>query len=82
MSWTVYIIEASDDSLYTGISTDVDRRWQQHVDGKVGAKYFRGRSPRKLVYQEPALDRSAASIREAAIKKLSRQQKLDLIHGC
>lgn len=79
MTWTVYIIEASDRTLYTGISTDVERRWQEHLSGKAGAKYFRGRTPRKLVYQEAALNRSAASQREAAIKKLSRPEKLALI---
>ena len=81
MSWTVYIIEASDNSLYTGISTDVERRWLEHVSGKAGAKYFRGRTPQKLVYQEAASDRSIASQREAAIKKMTRQQKLAMINA-
>ncbi|MBL4743276.1 MAG: GIY-YIG nuclease family protein [Cycloclasticus sp.] len=78
MSWFVYIIEASDSSLYTGITTDLKRRFKQHKSGK-GAKYFNGRSPRKFVYTEDADNRSSASIREAQIKKLSKAQKLQLI---
>lgn len=79
MSWYVYIIEASDNSFYTGITTDLERRFQQHLSGK-GAKYFKGKSPVKFVYSESGHDRSSASMREAMIKKLTRQQKLDLIH--
>lgn len=79
--WTVYIIEASDHSLYTGISTDVSRRWQEHLSGRSGAKFFRGRKPQRLVYQEQLEDRSSASRREAEIKKLSRADKLRLIAG-
>ena len=77
-NWTVYIIQASDNSLYTGITTDMERRWLQHSNNK-GAKYFRGRSPVKIVYREEGFNRSTASIREAAIKQLSRKQKLQLI---
>lgn len=79
-NWFVYIIEASDHSLYTGITTDMQRRWCQHRDGK-GARYFRGRSPSKLAYLEACADRSGASQREAAIKKLTRQQKQMLIQS-
>lgn len=79
-NWFVYIIEASDDSLYTGITTDMQRRWCQHRDGK-GAKYFRGRSPSKLAYLEACADRSGASQREAAIKQLTRKQKQMLIQS-
>ncbi|MEH6503107.1 MAG: GIY-YIG nuclease family protein [Cycloclasticus sp.] len=78
MSWYVYIIEASDDTLYTGITTDLDRRFKQHLTG-TGAKYFKGRTPQRFVYTEGEHDRSSASIREAAIKKLTRQEKLQLI---
>ncbi len=77
--WTVYIIEASDNSLYTGISTDIERRWQEHMNGKAGAKFFRGRKPKRLVYQQSVKDRSQASQREAEIKKLTRAKKLELI---
>jgi putative endonuclease len=78
MNWFVYIIEASDRSLYTGITTDLDKRFAQHLSGK-GAKYFKGRTPVKMVYTEADHDRSSASLREAAIKKLTRQQKQALI---
>lgn len=78
MQWFVYIILCSDESLYTGISNDVPRRYAQHIKQQ-GAKYFRGRHPLKLVYVESGHDRSSASKREHAIKKLSRTQKLALI---
>jgi len=78
-SWCVYIIEASDNSLYTGITNNFPRRWQQHLSGKGGAKFFRGRQPQALRLLEPQQDRSSASRREAAIKKLSRTAKLSLI---
>lgn len=77
--WWIYIIEASDGRYYTGITVDLQRRWQQHLQGKAGAKFFRGRKPSNLLYIESALDRSSASKREAAIKKLSRKQKERLI---
>ncbi|ORU92605.1 MAG: endonuclease [Cycloclasticus sp. symbiont of Poecilosclerida sp. N] len=77
MSWFVYIIEASDNSLYTGITTDLDRRFKQHASG-VGAKYFKSRDPIKFVYTEAADNRSRASIREAEIKKLTHAKKLQL----
>ena len=77
--WFVYMVRASDDSLYTGITTDLARRLAEHQAGKAGAKYFRSRSAMAIVYSETANDRSAASIREAAIKKLSREKKLKLI---
>lgn len=77
--WYVYMIRATDQSLYTGITTDVERRFAEHQTGRAGAKYFRGRSPEKVVLVESGYDRSSASIREAQIKKLSREQKLQLI---
>ena len=73
--WFVYIIRASDNSLYTGITTDLERRLNQHQTGKGGAKYFRGRQACELVYTESGHSRSTASIREAQIKKMTRQQK-------
>ena len=76
--WSVYIIKCSDDSLYTGISTDVERRFQQHLTGK-GAKYFRSRQPLCIVYQEKGYSRADASRRECGIKKLSRSKKMMLI---
>lgn len=78
MNWNVYIIFCTDNSLYTGITNNVVRRFNQHKD-KQGAKYFRGRQPKTLVYLETGHDRSSASKRESAIKKLSRSEKLQLI---
>ena len=79
LAWSVYIIEASDASLYTGITTDVDRRFEEHASGKKGAKFFNGRKPVKVVYRENDHSRSSASKREAEIKKLSRLDKKTLI---
>lgn len=76
--WVVYMIYCSDESLYTGISNDVEKRYAQHVAQK-GAKYFRGRKPEKLVYLEEGHDRSSATKRELEIKKLSRDNKKQLI---
>lgn len=78
-NWSVYIIRADDDSFYTGISTDVNRRFIEHCEKTVGAKYFNGRKPVEIVYQEHGHDRSSASRRENEIKRLSRQQKVLLI---
>ena len=78
MSWYVYILRCRDNTLYTGMTDDVDRRLEAHNAGK-GAKYTRGRGPVTVVYQEQCDDRSAALKREHAIKALSRAQKLTLI---
>lgn len=78
MNWQVYIILCSDDSLYTGITTDVERRFAQHLAG-TGAKYFRGRSPCRIVYLESGHDRSSASRREVEIKRLRPADKRLLI---
>lgn len=78
MSWYVYILRCGDDSLYTGCTADLLRRLAAHQRG-AGAKYTRSRLPVELVYWESAADRSSALRREAAIKRLSRQQKLDMI---
>jgi putative endonuclease len=78
MDWSVYIIVCTDGSLYTGITTDLSRRYQQHVAQK-GAKYFRGRQPNYLAYSENGHNRSTASKRELEIKRLSREGKLNLI---
>lgn len=76
--WFVYIIHCTDGVLYTGITTDVQRRYKQHASLQ-GAKFFRGRKPQKLVYQESGHDRSSASKREIEIKKLTRMGKIQLI---
>ena len=79
--WTVYIIRCDDGSLYTGVSTDVERRFVEHRERPRGAKFFLGRKPVEVVYRETGHSRSAACRREAAIKKLSRNGKLRLIRA-
>ena len=78
-SWSLYIIEASDASLYTGITTDIERRFDEHSQGPRGARYFNGRKPLRIVYREEGHSRSSASRREAEIKRLSRAEKQHLI---
>ena len=79
-AWQVYIVRCADDSLYTGIARDLERRIAEHnADNGLGASYTRSRRPVRLVYQESAADRSAASKREYQIKQLSRAEKLALI---
>lgn len=75
----LYIIKCADQTLYTGITKDLDRRVQEHNTSDLGAKYTRGRGPVKLVYFKEFTDRSGASKEEALIKKLSRLQKIELI---
>lgn len=77
--WFVYVVRCSDDSLYTGITTNINRRIEEHNTSNKGAKYTRTRRPVKLEYKEIYVDRSTASKREYAIKKLTRKQKLNLI---
>lgn len=78
--WYVYMVEGADSSLYTGITTDVDRRVLQHNSGK-GAKSLRGRLPVRLVHREEAPTRADASRREREIKGWSRERKLALLAG-
>ena len=78
MAWFVYLLRCGDGTLYTGCTDDVQRRLEVHRSGK-GAKYTRSRLPVELAYWEEVPDRSAALRREAAIKKLRRQEKLALI---
>ena len=80
MAWYVYILRCGDDSLYTGCTDNVPRRLAAHQSGK-GAKYTRSRLPVSLIYQEEVPDKPAALRREAAIKRLTRSQKLKLIKG-
>jgi len=78
--WFLYMVECADGRVYTGITTDVSRRFAEHSEGGAkGAKALRGKGPLKLVFQQQMLNRSTASIAESAIKKLSKQQKLLLI---
>jgi putative endonuclease len=80
MKYFVYILQCSDTTLYTGITTDLKRRLQEHNNSDKGAKYTKTRRPVKLVYDEICQDRSSASKREYAIKHLTRKQKLELLH--
>ncbi len=77
-TWYLYILRCGDDSLYTGITTDVEKRLEMHRSGK-GAKYTRGRAPLELVYREECGDHSQALKRELEIKALTRKEKLLLI---
>jgi putative endonuclease len=77
-TWILYILECSDRSLYTGITTDLDKRLKRHNEGKA-SKYTRSKRPVKLVYKKIFRNGSAARKREAAIKRLSRHDKLKLI---
>ena len=76
--WFVYILLCGDGTLYCGSTDDVPRRLEVHRSGK-GAKYTRGRGPLELVYTEEQPDKPAALRREIAVKKLTRQEKLNLL---
>ena len=78
MTWFCYLLRCADDTLYCGITNDLAKRLAAHNDG-TGAKYTRNRTPVVMLYQEICEDRSSASKRELAIKKLSREKKLALI---
>ena len=76
--WVIYILRCGDSTLYTGITNDLARRLAAHGGG-TASKYTRARLPVDLVYSEEASDRSQATLREAAIKKLSRRDKTALV---
>lgn len=78
--WRVYLLRCADGTLYCGCTNDLERRLERHAAGQV--KYTRGRLPVELVFSEPAADRSAALRREAAVKRLTRAEKLLLVRGC
>lgn len=80
MGWYVYMLCCGDGSLYTGYTDDVERRLAVHQSGK-GGKYTRSHLPVELVYREELPDKSAALRREAALKRLSRKEKLVLIES-
>lgn len=80
MAWWVYVLRCGDGSLYTGVTTDPERRLDEHARG-TASRYTRARPPVELVHVEGAEDRSAALRREAAIKRLSRPDKLRLVAG-
>lgn len=77
-TWKLYILRCGDGSLYTGITTDVEKRLEAHRSGK-GAKYTRGRGPLELVYREECGDHSAALRRELVVKALSREEKQKML---
>ena len=80
--WYVYIVRCGDGSLYTGITTDVDRRIAEHNhSNSAGARYTRARRPVVLVYQEILASRAAAARREALIKRMSSRRKYAIIAG-
>ena len=78
MSWFCYLLRCADDTLYCGITNDLEKRLAAHNTG-MAAKYTRIRTPVELVFSETCADRSAASKREMQIKKLTREKKLALI---
>ena len=80
--WWVYMLRCGDGSLYTGIATDVDRRFSEHeAQGVKCAKYLRGRLPLEIVFRQEVGTRSEASKEEWKVKKLSRAAKLRLLAG-
>ncbi|MEL7666165.1 MAG: GIY-YIG nuclease family protein [Candidatus Shapirobacteria bacterium] len=79
MYW-LYMLQCEDNSLYTGITTDLERRVKEHNSSKLGAKYTRARRPVKLVYSKEFETRSEALIEEARIKKLARVEKIKLFN--
>ena len=81
MTWCVYMLRCADDSIYSGITVDLERRIDEHNGlAKNGAKYTRARRPVRLLYQEQCKDRAHASQREYELKGFSRKQKLALLH--
>lgn len=77
--WSVYVLRCADNSLYTGISTDVERRLQQHSNGRGGARYLKGRTPLTLEFSHSVGDRSHASRIEYRLKQLSKPEKERLL---
>ena len=82
MTWFVYMLRCADDSIYSGITKDLQRRLDEHNGlSKNGAKYTRARRPVSLIHQEQYENRSQASQREHELKAFSRQQKLALVNS-
>ena len=77
--WYVYVVRCNDGTLYTGSTTDVDRRISEHNSGNKGAKYTRSRRPVELIFCTAHGTRSSAQMVESSFKKLSRREKLDLV---
>ncbi len=82
MNWYVYLLQCADNTYYTGISTDLQRRLREHnEDDRKAARYTRARRPVSMVYFELCSDRSSASSREYEIRKLSRNRKNQLVES-
>ena len=79
MSWMVYILECADSTLYTGCTNNFEKRLQEHNNGKQGAKYTRARRPVKVVFKEEVTTLAEGRKREAEIKRMTREEKLQLI---
>jgi len=79
MDWIVYIIKASSGKLYTGITKDLNRRFEEHRTSPLGAQFFHFSTPESIVFCESHPNRSEATKREIEIKKMTRKQKLNLI---
>ena len=80
--WTLYLIRQNNGDLYTGITTDIERRFAEHqAGGKKAARYLRGKGPLQLVFSRQIGSRSAALQVEAAVKKLSKPAKEQLVAG-
>jgi len=77
--WYVYILRCEDNSLYTGVTTDVERRFEEHKSAKVGAKYTKAKKASEIVYIEKCDSRSTAQKRESEIKKFKKLEKEKLI---
>ncbi|MDD2449173.1 MAG: GIY-YIG nuclease family protein [Sulfurimonas sp.] len=77
--WKVYVLKCADNTLYTGVTTDIKRRVKEHNSSNLGAKFTRAKRPVELVYFENCDDKVHAMQREYAIKQLKRSEKLELI---
>ena len=81
-AWYLYLVQCHDSSIYTGITTDIERRFEEHCSGgKKAARYLRGKGPLKLVFQEKVGDKGSALKLEYRVKQLPRPKKLALIKG-
>ena len=79
--WSLYVVRCADESLYTGITTDVSRRLREHQRGTRGARYLRGRAPLTLEFSVVVGDRGAASRAENSVKRLSKSEKERLLRS-
>jgi putative endonuclease len=77
--WFVYLIQTENNKLYCGITTDVERRFEEHKNNPKGAKFTKANKPKKVVYVEECKDRSTASKREYEIKRMTKKEKETLV---